>query len=185
MDLNTAEAAIAALKLKSTLDAAYTSYFAGHDDKHRSASSAYGWNHASATPDDPQGYYQKIGSATVITGTQMKSVWNRPPTLQPVFGTIETLSDLTDEDERRLLWLSVNSAGSYYKGNSDTKFAFRSAIPAGYAGFAFAGGGAVFPKKPSACKDMVIVIAAGGSSTQIVTTFPALADYIAGLVPLA
>ena len=179
MSLATAKGAITALRSKSAMDAAYLSYAAGHDDKHRCAAKAYAANHDAADPNAPQGYYQKTGIIQVETGTVMKSVWNKPPTPQPVFSPVATLSDISTEEEKDMLWSSIYMATpAFYENRDADKFLFAVGIPAGYAGLTFEGGGSVFPKRSSPCATMVLVIATGGSNIQLVTHFPASADFL-------
>lgn len=185
MSLATARGAITALRSKSALEAAYVSYAAGHDDKHRCAAKAYGANHDAADPNAPQGYYQKTGIAQVETGTVMRPVWGKPPTPQPIFSPIATLSDISVEEEKDLLWSAIYMASpAYYRDRDAAKFLFAVGIPATFAGFTFEGGGRVFPKRSSACTTMVLVIAAGGSNIQLVTHFPASASFLGSQVAL-
>lgn len=185
MSLATARGAITALRSKSALEAAYLSYAAGHDDKHRCAAKAYAANHDAADPNAPQGYYQKTGTAQVQTGTIMKTVWGKPPSAQPLYSTVATLSDISIDEEKDMLWSSIYMASPAYYVNRDAdKFLFAVGIPTGYAGFTFEGGGRVFPKQSSPCATMVLVIATGGSNIQLVTHFPASATFLGTQVAL-
>lgn len=184
MNLLQARSGIQTLTTKSAVDAAYQSYAAGHDDKHRSASKAYSCNHGSANADNPQGFYQKTGTKQVQTGTVMKSVWGAAPTPQAVFTTMATLSDITPDEEKDLLWNAISTtAGNYYTSSTTGFFLYSRPIPSGYKGFTFEGGGKVFPKKPSACANMIMVFSLN-SNVQLVTHFPASTSFISSCVAL-
>jgi hypothetical protein len=178
MNLQDAKAAINTLGTKTAVYAAYASYAAGHDDKHRSATKAYASNHGAADPNAPQGYYQKTGTEAVQTGTVVKSVWGKAATAQPVIETRVTLSDLSVDDEKELLWHAIStSAGDYYTNKKAGFFLYGRPIPAGFKGFTFEGGGRAFPKIGTPCTTMIMVFATGGN-VQLVTHFPASATFI-------
>jgi hypothetical protein len=171
----------------------FHSYYAGHDAKHRSKAEAYGTSHGdmNLSGDEPQGYYQKVLAKTVLvqTGVEMKSVWGKVPTptpvLEPRIHTSE--GDLSKDDEAALLLTAVKAAAAD-KGHpaywADTKgrdsvFRLTCDIPQGYRGGTFQGGGRQFPKAPSGCDGMVLVISGGGGS-HLITHYPVVQSTLQG-----
>ena len=185
MNLQQAKAGINTLHTKTAVGAAYESYAAGHDDKHRSSCKAYAANHGASDPNAPQGYYQKTGTESVQTGTVTKAVWGKAATEQPVFTTKATLNDITPDEEKDLLWKAISTtAGNFYRSPKTGFFLYGRPIPTGFKGFTFAGGGRVFPKQSSECTSMIMVFSTNGN-VQLVTHFPASTSFLESCTALS
>lgn len=182
MNLLTAQGAVTALKTKTTLDAAYVSYDAGHDDKHRKAGVAYSYNYEGATGDETAGYYQTDMLVPDPAGTIAKETkaWGKTT----VTMHSRAISDMSKEDEKRLLLAAFNALGGYYVHPNASRFHYATFIPAGFKGYLFQGGGKVYPKMATETNVMVIVISAGGSNVQIVTHFPEYMDTVNAMTKL-
>ena len=192
MDYSTASSAIMTLSnmnTKSFKSGPFQSYFAGHDDKHRSMNKAYGYNHISSTGDEPASCYQvKTGTTKVGTGQfEEKTVevfhgWGKPRTTGTqkfeIMRDVGVYGDLTVDDEVTLLQRGVSSSSFGLHPNDQTSFRFTCAIPSGYKGYTFSGGGKRFPKKPEEVDRMVLVISPS-SNIQLITHYPASSTDIA------
>lgn len=183
MNLLTAQGAVKALRDKTTLNAAYASYDAGHDDKHRQGSAAYGYNFESASGDRIAGFYQMETLVADPLGPIRKetTVWGKT--------TVATYSaassDLSKDDEKRMLLAAFAANGGYYVHPNPRRFHFATFIPAGFKGFVFSGGGRVFPKKPEATTAMVIVVQTGGANLQLITHYPEFMAEVQKMAKLA
>jgi len=182
MDLITAQGAVTALRNKTTLDAAYHSYDAGHDDKHRKAGVAYGYNFAGATGDETAGYYQAVSLVPDPSGTITReiSAWGKTT----VATYSQALADMTRDQEKQLLLAAFSSAGGFYAHPNPSRFCYGTYIPAGFRGFVFQGGGKVYPKIATETRAMLIVVSTGRGNVQIVTHFPEFEDRIRRMAPL-
>jgi hypothetical protein len=183
MNLLTARGAANALKDPTTLTAAYATYAASHDDKHRKSTAAYGYNHAGATGDEPAGYYQVTKKVSRPDGPirEEKVVWGQVQV--STFALDE--QDLTVEDEKRMLLAAFASGGTCCAHKNPTRFHFVADMSAGYKGLLFRGGGKVYPKIADPVEKIVIVVQAGGANLAIVTHFPDKASVAASLAPLS
>lgn len=154
----------------ATLGAAYASYDAGHDDKHRQGSAAYGYNFGSASGNQTAGYFQQEARVVDPLGPIRveKIVWGKPT----VTNYSIAMLPLSKDDEKRMLLGAFASAGGYYQHPNASRFHFATRIPAGFAGFVFSGGGKIFPKKPEPTSFMLIVVQTGGGNLQLITAYP-------------
>lgn len=171
MDLKTAQSALNVLKNKTGFEAAYVSYAAGHDSKHREAARAYSYNHAGVSGNEPAGYYQKLRLVEDPNGTITKEVKTWGPT--PIKKSYsQDQVDLSVDDEKALLLAALGKVGGLYQHPVANRFHFATLIPAGFTGHLFRGGGKSYPKIADQVTAMVIVISTGGANVQIVTHFP-------------
>lgn len=192
MDLATATSALKALKNKTTFEAAYTSYAAGHDSKHREAARAYSYNHGSSSGNDSAGYYQKLKLVVDPAGTIRRETkgWGSAPPIVTTYS--QNRVDLSVADEKELLLAALNAGGTAYTDKKDNFFRFGAFIPAGFTGHLFRDGGKSFPKIADQVTAMVIVIANNSGNFQIVTHYPeheavvrAMTPVVAAPVPVA
>ncbi|WBH15373.1 hypothetical protein [Sphingomonas radiodurans] len=172
MDLKTAQGAITALRKRATFEAAYNSYAAGHDSKHRESARAYSYNHAGNSGNEPAGYYQKVKLVENPEGKIVMDVKGLDGAAPVKKSYSQDETDLSIADEKNMLFAALGKLGGFYAHPNAQRFHYAVLIPAGYAGRLFRGGGKVYPKIADQVTAMVIVVAKGRSNFQIVTHYP-------------
>jgi len=177
MNLLNAQGAINALKNKTTLEAAYTSYAAGHDGKHRESTAAYSYNWEGTTGNEAAGYYQVTTLVEDPKGPIIKEIkgWGPSPTIKTYSAR---QNDLAAADEKAMLLKAFNQKGGLYTHPNANRFHFATFIPPGYTGHLFRGGGKVYPKIATPTNVMVIVVSTGNVNLSLVTHFPEFMDVV-------